>query len=193
MAEIMLDVDDVVMPWSEEIRNEAVDLGLVAPGATWTSWTPWIDWGIREQDWYRVLTSANRKGLYTKTAPYPDAVAAINGLIWHGHNIHVVTARAGKHIQQITPAWFADHGIGYKSMTFVQKKLTAQEILGVRFDYAIDDGPHNYVDLDQWGIDVFLMDQPHNRHMDGARRVNSLTEFANIILKEEACSSRTTA
>lgn len=193
MAEIMLDVDDVTMPWSEPIRDEAVSLGLIPPGSVWSSWTPWIDWGIREQDWFRILTSANRKGLYTKTAPYPDAVSALNLLAWHGHNIHVVTARRGKNIESITPAWFEDHGIGYKSMNFVQNKVLAESIIGVEFDYAIDDGPHNYIDLDQAGINVYLMDQPHNRSMDGARRVQSLTEFANIILKEEACQSQKTA
>lgn len=189
----MLDVDDVVMPWSEEIRNEAVALGIIEPGTEWTSWTPWIEWGITRDQWLRVISSANIKGLYTKTAPYPDAVNSINRLVWQGHNIHVVTARSGRFIQKVTADYFEQNGIGYRSMSFVQSKAEAQEFLGVQFDYAIDDGPHNYVDLDQAGVSVYLMDQPHNRHMDGARRVNSLTEFVNIILKEEACQDQQTA
>lgn len=190
MAEIMLDVDDVVMPWSEPVRDVAVDMGIIPPGSTWSSWTPWVDWGIPQWQWHEILTTANIRGLYIKTPPYLGALNAINRLIWEGHNVHVVTARQGKNIEQITRSYFHDLGIGYKTMTFTSDKVAAQKTLGVEFDYAIDDGPHNFEELFASGVDAYLMDQPHNQHVITSRRVRSLTEFGHRIMKEETARGR---
>ena len=190
MAEIMLDVDDVVMPWSEPVRDVAVDMGIIPPGTTWSSWTPWIDWGISQDRWHDILTTASVRGLYTKTAPFVDAANTINRLIWEGHNIHVVTARMGDFIEEITPTWFSDSGIGYKTMTFARDKVAAQQELGIEFDYAVDDGPHNFDELMLAGVQTYLMDQPHNRHLTTPMRVRSLTEFGWRIMKEETARGR---
>lgn len=193
MAEIMVDVDDVLMPWSEPVRDVGVDLGLVEPGAPWASWSPWLDWGIHKRQWYEILTHANIGGLYIKTTPYVDAVNQINRLKWEGHNIHIVTARQGKNIERVTRNWFHDNGIAYTTMTFTQDKVAAQETLGVEFDYAVDDGPHNFDALMLAGVQTYLMDQPHNQHLETTMRVRSLTEFGLRIRLEEIARGRATA
>jgi len=186
MADIMLDVDDVMMPWAEVIRDEAVALGLIPEGTSWASWEQWSDWGIDKSLWFRAVASANIKGLYTKTAPYPGAVDAVNRLLWEGHRVHVVTARQGKHIEKITPEWFHDFGIGFTTMTFTRDKASAQEYLGVSFDYAIDDGIHNWMDLSAAGVNAYLMHQPHNGEANTARRVYNMAQFtATVLLQEE--------
>lgn len=190
MAEIMLDVDDVLMPWAEEVRDLAVELGVIPPGSTWKSWSQWEDWGITRSMWSAVVSVANDNGLYSKTAPYVDAVNQINRLKWEGHNIHVVTARQGPLIASLTPNWFHDNGIAYTTMTFTQDKVAAQKTLGVEFDYAIDDGPHNFDALTLAGVQAYLMDQPHNRHLNTDLRVRSLTEFGLRIRLEESSRGR---
>ena len=64
------------------------------------------------------------------------------------------------------------------------------ENIGVEFDYAIDDGPHNFDALTLAGVQAYLMDQPHNRHLNTDLRVRSLTEFGLRIRLEETYRGR---
>ena len=54
------------------------------------------------------------------------------------------------------------------------------------FNYAIDDGEHNYRALHRAGVNVYLLDQPHNRSADDIqdRRVRTVADWAEVILHD---------
>ena len=132
--------------------------------------------------------------MYEHAQPLPGSVLAWNRLYWELHGdagLHLVTARGfGKEpqaskIRACTPVWIEEYGIAHDTLTFAKDKVASQDELGVRFDYAIDDGVHNYEALDAAGVKVYLLTRPHNASHPG-RRVESIDEFVDIILEERA-------
>lgn len=80
---------------------------------------------------------------------------------------------------KITETWLANHG-------FPAKPVYTTGIGGSKVDIAIeqgldifiDDGYHNFVELNKAGICCFLYDAPHNQRYDvGYKRIKSLKEI----------------
>lgn len=186
--DIMVDIDDVMMPWAETVHLECGRLGLHDGSKPWSSWHMWEDYGCEKSQWEDAVISATARGLYTHTDPFPGAVEALNGLMWQGHRIHVVTARGfmenGTNIRSWTQEWLERYAIAHKSLTFAKDKLEAMHELGLVFDYAIDDGVHNYERLHQGGIPVWLHTQPHNVTHAAERRTPSVWEWAKLITSD---------
>ena len=135
-----------------------------------------------------VVIKAVQTGLYHTVDPFPYAVEAINAMRWFGHRSHIVTARGfmanGDNIREWTPAYLQRFGAGYDTLTFAKNKARAMDELGVRFDYAIDDGGHNYDVLASRGVNVWLQEAPHNQQHPASRRVSSLWEFSQMVIAE---------
>lgn len=191
--DIMVDVDDVVVPWYETIDGHLLDSWgpRVRDHRPWSMWEDW-DGRSREQ-WEDIVVQATLSGLYTNTDPFPGAVEAINRLRWYGHRVHIVTARGfmanGENIRRWTHEYLANFGIGHDSVTFAKDKVAAQQDLGLTYDWAIDDGLHNFEALTEAEVNVWLQDAPHNRHFETDFRVSSLWEFANRVLHTTAYAS----
>lgn len=187
--DIMVDVDDVVVPWFETVITACTRL-WGEPETPCVSWEMWKHWPERTRDHWgeAVMTATQVDGLYTTVDPLPGSVEAINRLRWYGHRVHIVTARGfmenGSKIREWTHDYLANFGIGHDTVTFAKNKVKAQRDLGVTFDYAIDDGLHNFEALLEAGIDVRLCTAPHNVHVKTDRRVESLWDFANKVLGE---------
>lgn len=188
--DIMVDMDDVIVPWGHTVDQACIKLWgppVIEGPAGWEMWQRWP--GKTREDWGdAVITAIETLGLYTTVDPLPGAVEAINRLRWFGHRVHVVTARGfmarSSQIRAWTPDYLANFGVGHDSLTFAQDKVAAQERLGVRFDWAVDDGVHNFEALRAVGIHAWLHDAPHNMHHETERRVSSLWEFANLVLAD---------
>lgn len=184
---IMVDIDDVIVPWFETVDSLCVERwnydGSRGPCNVWSMHE---FYGRTREEWEEVVMSATATGLYTTTPPLPGSVEAVNLLRWYGHRVHIVTARGffanGDNIRQWTREYLATFGIGHDSLTFAKDKVAAQADLG-RFDFAIDDGIHNFEALQADGVNVALQDAPHNRHLDTQHRVRSLWEFATRVLE----------
>lgn len=187
--DIMVDIDDVVVPWFETVIAACTRL-WGDPESPCVSWEMWRHWPGRTREHWgdAVITATHVDGLYTTVDPLPGSVEAINRLRWYGHRVHIVTARGfmenGQNIRAWTKDYLATFGIGHDSLTFSKNKVSAQRDLGVEFDHAIDDGVHNFTALLEAGVNVRLQDAPHNRHVETDRRVHSLWEFANDVLRE---------
>lgn len=187
--DIMVDYDDVIMPWCDPVWNKCGELGMHDFSIPNTSWKMWEAWpNVDEQRWFDGVMAAMNEGLYTHTDPYPYAVDAINGLLWRGHRVHIVTARGffanGEQIRTWTREHIARYGVGHTSLTFHKDKVAAMHELGVVFDYAIDDGGHNYDVLNDAGINVWLHEQEHNKLHRASQRIGSLWEFAQMIHRD---------
>lgn len=188
-VDIMVDVDDVIVPWFETVDAEcraAFDPdGLLGPCEVWSMWE---HYKVPQASWEDCVIKAVQTGLYHTVDPFPYAVEAINRLRWFGHRIHIVTARGfmanGDNIREWTPAYLERFGVGYSTLTFAKDKLQAMSDLNCVFDYAIDDGGHNYDVLADGGINVWLQEAPHNKQHRASQRVSSLWDFSEMILEE---------
>ena len=185
--DIMVDVDDVVVPWFETVIAACTRL-WGEPETPCVSWEMWTHWPGRTRDHWgdAVMTATHVDGLYTTVDPLPGSVEAINRLRWYGHRVHIVTARGfmenGENIRAWTHDYLANFGIGHDSVTFAKDKVAAQAELGIEYDWAIDDGLHNFEALTEAEVNVWLQDAPHNQHFETDFRVSSLWEFANKVL-----------
>lgn len=187
-VDIMIDHDDVVQPWFAPVDEECVRHWGESPKGPCSVWSMWEHYDRTQQEWGLVVESAIQTGLYHTVDPMPGAVEAINRLRWFGHRVHIVTARGfmknSENIRAWTPAYYERFGIGYDTLTFAKDKVAAQEELGLLYDYAIDDGGHNYTALWEAGVNVWLCKAPHNANVPAERRIDSLWEFSQMILEE---------
>lgn len=183
--DIMVDIDDVVVPWFETVDRRCIETWGESPNGPCRSWSMHEHYGRTREEWEDIVISATLDGLYTQTEPLPYAVEAINGLRWWGHRIHIVTARGfmanGENIRRWTEEYLHNFAIGHDTLTFAKDKVQAMGELGVAFDFAIDDGVHNFENLAKAGVPVYLHTAPHNLDYQTDRRVASLWEFSQII------------
>lgn len=189
--DIMVDIDDVVMPWFETVDAKCREFWGPSPMGPCRTWQMHDHYDRTREEWEDVVIAATAEGLYTDTDPFPGAVEAVNRLRWYGHRVHIVTARGfmanGENIRRWTGEYLHRFGIGHDSLTFSKDKASAQRDLGLVFDFAVDDSLRNFEDLSIAGVKTYLHDAPHNRphvHVPPSSRVSSLWEFANIVLEE---------
>lgn len=198
--DLMVDIDDVLFPWADGIHERAGAAGL-HQGQPYTQWSMWEDYLCSKEDWMRVVGEAAEDGFYVDTPPMPGSIEALRRLHWAGDRIHLVTARGfpwpgAEHdhsevIKEWTQEWVWEHAVPHATLTFAKDKVAAMHELGVFFDFAIDDGPHNFEALRAAGVKAYLLDRPHNRSFEVCdapigERVNSVDQWADIILEETA-------
>lgn len=194
MIHAMIDIDDVLFPWADSIHQRAHIAGLHDGTKPYSSWSMWEDYGCSKEAWLEVVDKATADGMYHEP-PMPGQVEALRRLWWEGVQIHLVTARGfmayADEIRAWTHDWVEEFAVPHHTLSFAKDKVAEQAVLGVRFDYAIDDGVHNFVALREDGIRALLVDRPHNQNLKVAwhpygERITGMDDFANIILKEVA-------
>lgn len=188
-VDVMVDIDDVIAPWFDTVDRlcaEAWDPeGKLGPCNVWSMWS---HYDRTQEEWGGIVESAIAHGLYTTVDPIPGSIEGLNRLRWFGHRIHMVTARGfmanSENIRRWTPEYLQTFGAAYDTLTFAKDKVRAQQALGIEYDYAIDDGGHNYDALADAGINVYLCEAAHNVQHRASQRVDSLWSFANLVLEE---------
>ena len=200
--DIMFDIDDVIFPTMMSIHELAYEAGLhnndVQP-----AWRGWEAYQCDEQVYWDLWSTFAASGGYTATPPIQEGAEAMRSLYLAGHRIHLVTARGfmnhADDIRAWTPQWVEEYALPWHTLTFAQDKVAAMhDVLKAApnpknpckrfFDYAIDDSPKNFEALWDAGVDAFLLNHPHNAEWQWHRaydhRVGSVTEFADMILRE---------
>lgn len=191
--DIMVDIDDVLFPWYSVVHDACRVAGLHNMPDPGTMWRMHEEYGVPIKAWLDVITELTDNGFYLNP-PDEDAVAALRRLYWHGARIHLVTARGfmarAEEIRAWTKQWVEDFAVPHHSLTFAKDKVQAGwsvlDSIHRTWDYAIDDGAHNYEALDNAGVPVYLLSQPHNQHVSAARRVATVGEFVDLIIEEHS-------
>lgn len=196
--DVMVDIDDVLMPTIDEIHERSRLAGL-HDGSAGPEWTGWTAYGCPEQAYWNIWTQFANEGGYLNTAPIPGSVEALRRLFFGGARIHLVTARGfmahADRIRSWTPDWVEEFAVPHTSLTFARRKDEAMETIlrsygdspcKVAFDYAIDDSPKNVRALDVAGVEAYLLSHHHNRADDYRLRVSTVGEFADIIVADAA-------
>lgn len=176
---IGVDIDDVVYPWYATAHAISEAAGITN-GNEPTSWAPFDQYGCTDQEWYDVLAEATLNGALYMQRPIPGAIEALERLHGAGHTIHLVTARGflthGTEIRLQTVEWLEALNVPHDTLTFSKRKAV------VPTDFFIDDSEKNVLELANHGVRTYMMNQPHNQHVDYPFRVNHISEFVDEVL-----------
>jgi hypothetical protein len=185
--DIGVDVDEPLFPWYERAHEASIKFGLTDGSFMPTSWAPHEEYAARHgravtvEDWWAALAAA-LDWMYD-APPQPEAADAIARLRAAGHRVHLITARGTRDsaicetIQKHTWNWLLDYRVPADSLTFSKDKTVRHT------DYFVDDSADNWVSLVKAGTRAYLFDAPWNAHVVTRFRVNSVSEFADIILE----------
>jgi 5'(3')-deoxyribonucleotidase len=189
--DIGVDVDDVLHPWFNTAHSLCEAAGITN-GAVPTIWRMYEAYGCDVEVWADVLDQATEAGTLYGVPPIPGAVEALRRLHWAGHRIHLVTARGTgvwqtteqRHsIHRQTNIWVEEHAVPHESLIFESNKPFVARELGL--DYFIDDGIHNFEDLEQAapGCQAYLLTAPHNGDYWTPFRLETMDEFADLVIE----------
>lgn len=205
--DIMYDYDDVVVGMLPALHRKAHEMGFHDnTQKVLATWHGDQQYKIAPELWWTVFDELMVEGWYHNTPALPDVKEGMHRLKAAGHRIHILTARGFmKHAEEIRKATYANIEmleLPVDTITFNKNKVKGMaesmrhtwrtgeggRIESKKFDFALDDGPHNYEDLDNAGVNVYLQELPHNeqwrRQHPEARTVTDANAFVNLILKE---------
>lgn len=206
--DVMYDYDDIVVGMVPALHTKAHELGLHDNSIpTLSTWAGHEQYGCAEEDWWGVFDHLMTDGWYYNTPAIPGVKLGMHRLKAAGHRIHILTARGFmNHAEEIRKATYKNierNELPVDTIVFARNKVegmaesmrsTMQTIspgyVSVKkFDFALDDGAHNYEDLDAAGVNVYLQALPHNeewrRNHPDARVVQNADEYVDLILKED--------
>jgi hypothetical protein len=200
--DIMYDYDDIVVEMVPALHRKAHELGLHDNSVPHLStWAGHEQYGCEEDEWWGVFDHLMAEGWYYNTPAAQGIKEGMERLKAAGHRIHILTARGFmNHADEIRKATYKniEHlELPVDTITFNRNKVQGMiEALGgwtrlqprPQFDFAIDDGAHNYEHLDDAGVRVYLLELPHNEewrwYHPTARTVKSVDDYVDLILKE---------
>ena len=188
--DVGVDIDDVLHPWYATAHQLAEAAGITN-GVTPKTWRMASEYGCDLEVWVNVLEQATKAGTLYGVPPIPGRVEALRRLLFDGHRIHLVTARGTAawqtaeerfEIHRQTREWIEEFAVPHDSLTFESDKSAVAVRLGL--DYFIDDGIHNFQDLEQRApsVETYLMTAPHNGDFYTPFRLESMDEFAEVVM-----------
>lgn len=183
MARVGWDLDGVEYDFAESVRRTVKHFGMdskfrLCEGEP-ASWYFYRGWGMSDKEFVDLCHKGADAGLIFSGPRRNGGLEAMRRVRNAGHEVHIVTDRSfGSHpavSEKITRLFLEEHGYEYDSLTFSADKTI------VRTDFFIEDKLQNYDALDAVGTDVYLVNRPWNLEADNRRRVNDLSEFADIV------------
>jgi hypothetical protein len=188
--DVGVDIDDVLHPWFNTAHELSVAAGITN-GVTPKTWRMATEYGCDLDVWVKVLERATKEGTLYGVPPIPGSIEALRRLLFAGHRIHLVSARGTAvwqsqserdEIHQQTEAWIVEYAIPHDTLTFARDKaIVARDS---ELDYFIDDGVHNFQELEQGapGTTVYLLTAPHNGDFYTPFRLETMDEFVDLVI-----------
>lgn len=182
------DVDGVSYDFVESVRkyvceHKNMDRALTA---LYRRWEFYEDWGMTLKQFLEACDEGVDAGvIFTYGGALPGVRESMQRILDAGHTIHVITDRSFGSpgaSEAATARWLAANLPPVQSLTFSRDKAI------IRTDMMIDDKPQNYDDLVAVGCDARLLSMPWNQANDERKRVDSVEEFADLVLSRELVS-----
>ncbi len=174
-----VDLDGVCYSFDASLRAYLLSIGKQGEFPEATRWEFYEDWGLDLPAFLTTCDAGVDAGIiFAHGDPFPEVAEAFALIREAGHSIHIVTDRSFGSpgaSAAATIGWLAKHGLAYDSITFSADKTVAN------VDVMIDDKPSNYEALVSAGVNAFLLSRAWNSHVQDAKRVASLLEFAEVI------------
>lgn len=190
IATILLDMDEVLaqlIPNWAEIYNK--QYGDILTPSDFTKWdTSKI---VKPECGMKMYELLKTEGIFRYLKPHDYAQEFVQNLIHHQFDVVIVSdSPKGDAFCSNTPTlgnpaddkrmWLKEYFpmIPEKNIFFGSQKFR------VRGDILIDDKPETFEIFTGLGLDVILMDQPYNQHIDTKNRAKNLREAEKLILKK---------
>lgn len=179
-----LDLDEVLYPFCDQLE-------------TYCKWKEIeYEFDLTKYDFYApkwdrehftaVCKQATEESYLYFEGIYPDTRECMWELKNAGHSLHLVTNRflAGGELDKLaTLQWLDNYELPYDSLTITKDKTI------VPVDIFLDDYIHNYDALRMNNTDAWLMNRPHNQIDDARNRVNTLSDFVNLVELKQIAKS----
>lgn len=189
--DIGVDVDDVLYPWYETAHKLCEKAGITN-GIRPKTWRMADEYGCDIDLWANTLKAGALTGEMYGQPPIPGAVEALRRLMFAGHRIHLITARGTAawqppeekaEIHRQSLAWFEEYAVPHDTVTFASDKATLA--VDNNLDYFIDDGVHNFQDLEMRAKNCvpYLLTAPHNGDFYTPFRLETMDEFAELVIE----------
>lgn len=190
----VIDVDGVMYDFVGELARVASihlrkDISCFPPAEVWNFFSD--QWGI-SFDTYKELVDVGvaKYGLIRYGDEFKDSSRGVATLLECGVKVHIATdlGKDGDENghRRARLAWLEDIGVDLDEVlvTFTPDKAqVARVYLDQGYDvFALEDKAENYAALEEAGALCYLLDQKWNHFVAGARRVNSVLEFAQLVV-----------
>lgn len=187
----VIDADGVFYDYVSSLARVASlhlgrDISEFEPAKVWNFFSE--QWGISLATYLELVEVGVQKyGLLRYGEPYGGAVEGTQKLLEAGVVVHIATdLKDDERYRKARLDWFSDIGIdlGQVAVTFTANKdEVAREYLdkGAQV-FALDDKIENYEALAAAGADSYLLSQDWNAKLEGAQRVRSVEEFADVVI-----------
>ena len=170
---IGVDIDDVLADFSSAfIAFCGEHYGKCVKKEDFTHVDFWRGWGVSREKLVSWLGAFNESYAEERMLPLPGSQEVICQMA-ECHELHVITSRPLE-IAQGTVRWIERHfGKSFLDVHFcttkgglvsTRSKKTVCEMLGAKI--LLDDHPQNADECSSNGIQVYLFDQPWNRHIE---------------------------
>lgn len=191
---VVFDIDGVLFNFGDSVKRY---LDIIGQGHLWKSgptptvfWDFYKDWGWTGQEFVQMCNDGVDAGVIFRGPTRPGAVEAVNRVHDAGHIVIFVTDRqfgstpAASH--RATELWLDEHGFRYDGLIFSADKTIIPSHM------SVEDKLENYDALDAAGSMVYLVNRQWNEVQggDNRRRINNVTEFADIVLGHERVVSK---
>lgn len=138
--------------------------------------------GMTLEEGRRMWGELREEIYFSDCPPYEGAVEALRELDRQGHEIYYITARGQAHCER-TLAWLTAAGFPVRPGKFYCGMGDAEKIHVIRqlaLDYYFDDKPAVLDTLAELAMQVYVRDQPYNRHLD-MPRIHSWDELLALL------------
>lgn len=184
-TEIVVDLDNVVYPWTDVILQYLAYQGDIDDweyaATKYTQWAIWEDIGLSKGHFDRRWRQAIEDGvLYAQGQPIDGAVEALWQLSDAEFHVTIATSRLNKFglhhvVVENTVSWLREAGVPYRSLLFTDNKAIGGAA------YVIDDSPKHLDQGRSVGATPILFDAPHNADKAGYLRAHDWRAVLYII------------
>lgn len=181
ITDVGIDMDGVVYPFITAFRRYCEErlgrLFLEEP----THWNFFEDWGLDSdtfQTWLKEAALSHN--VFASEMPYPTVLEAWELFRANNIKIHILTARPQEAWGQ-TADWLQKYGLTVDSLHFNTTKALLSHVSSGK-SALLDDHVDYYKEAQGVGIFPCLLNQPWNQDLPNANRVNTVLDFANMIV-----------
>lgn len=188
---IGLDIDNVVTDFDKKMLEEFLredknkgGKGIVNPNGNWIK--DFFNWA--EEDVTKFMND-NMETFASQLEPRKDAKYYMDKLLEEGHQLYLISHRIFPHYlhpYETTIKWLEEHNISYTKLILSQDTNKTKECKENNIDVMFDDGRINCRQLQENGIDCYLMATNYNkRNSNDLKIVNDWKELYGVMKQME--------
>lgn len=188
-----IDIDGVVADFNNGYRDlvhKLTDFRMPEVSATFPhTWDYDKALGMDPKDisacWNFIRASDD---FWLNLAPLEGAMSLLDGLSWlpKKHDMYFITSRPGRTSKDQTERWLKKYGFEGQFPTVLISSRKGTAAAALNLTHYIDDRDRNCEDVvrESPTTKTFLLAAAYNQPVEGTTRIQTLTEFSDVLQKE---------